>query len=95
MTQTVRRIARVITGATLVALSIEAVRAGRFVSVLACVEIAAASAFCLPLVWRIAGFFLLAILGIAFLHHLLDGHFVASLWFAALVVVLEVTNERP
>lgn len=92
-----RRIAhavRIITGVTLLILSVDAVRGQGFVRWLAGAEIAAAAAFCLPQVWRIGGAVLLAILVIAFAHHAIDGHFAASLLFAALVIILELAHER-
>jgi len=86
---------RVVAGATLLILSIDAVRGQGFVRLLGAAEMAAAAAFCLPWGWRIGAVGLLAILGIAFVHHVIAGHFAASLLFAALVVVLELAYERP
>jgi hypothetical protein len=86
---------RIVTGITLLILSIDAARGQGLVRLLGAVEIAAAAVFCLPRVWRIGGVGLLAILGIAFTHHAITGHFAASLLFAALVVVLELAYERP
>jgi hypothetical protein len=85
---------RIVTGLTLLALSISALREDGFVRFLAAAEIAAAIAFCLPRVWRAGGIGLLAILAFAFTHHALVGHFAATLLFAALIVVLELTYER-
>jgi len=75
-------------------LSLEAVRSGGFLRWLAAAEIAAAAAFCFPVVWRVGGWVLLSILVIAFVHHAAAGHFAASLLFAGLVVLLELTDER-
>ena len=86
---------RVVTGITLLILSIDAARGQGFMRLLGAVEIAAAAAFCLSRTWRIGGVGLLAILGIAFTHHAIAGHFAASLLFAVLVVVLELAYERP
>ncbi|HYT96661.1 MAG TPA: hypothetical protein VEO36_05030 [Casimicrobiaceae bacterium] len=85
---------RLITGVSLVMLSLDAVRAAGFVRWLAAAEIAAAAAFCFPVVWRAGGLTLLAILVIAFVHHATAGHFAASLLFAGFVVLLELTYER-
>ena len=86
---------RLITGITLLILSVDALRGQGFVRLLAATEAAAATAFCLPGVWRIGGVALLAVLGIAFTHHAMAGHFAASLLFAALVILLELAYERP
>jgi hypothetical protein len=88
-------IVRIVTGLTLLALSIEALRGPRPIGVIAGVEIAAAVSFCLPGVWRIGGAGLLAVLAIAFAHHALEGHFASSLLFASLVVTMELAHERP
>jgi hypothetical protein len=85
---------RLITGVTLLILSVDAARGEGFVRFLGGAEIAAAAAFILPRVWRVGGIALLAILGIALAHHAIGGRFAASLLFAALVVVLELTYER-
>ena len=86
---------RLITGITLLILSVDALRGQGFVRLLAAAEVAAAAAFCLPGVWRIGGVGLLAVLGIAFTHHAMAGQFAASLLFAALVILLELSYERP
>jgi hypothetical protein len=86
---------RLIAGVSLVVVSLEAVRRVGFVRWLAAAEIAAAAAFCLPVVWRVGAVTLLAILGIAFVHHAIAGHFAAVPLFAGLVVLLELTHERP
>jgi hypothetical protein len=85
---------RVATGVALLVLSIEALRTSGWVRWLAGAEIAASAAFCLPRVWRIAGAALLAILGVAFLHHAVGGHFAASLFFAALAILMALVYER-
>jgi len=94
MSQGIGYAIRVVTGVTLVILSVDAARAQGFVRLLGSAEIAAAAAFCLPRGWRVGGVGLLAILGVAFAHHAIGGHFAASLLFAALVIVLELTYER-
>ena len=66
---------RLITGLSLVMLSLEAARSAGFVRWLATAEIAAAAAFCLPVVWRVGAWVLLGILVIAFVHHAAAGHF--------------------
>ncbi|TMH65254.1 MAG: hypothetical protein E6H48_14870 [Betaproteobacteria bacterium] len=86
---------RLITGISLVMLSLEAVRSVGLVRWLATAEIAAAAAFCLPVVWRAGAVTLLAILGIALIHHAIVGHFAAVPLFAGLIVLLELTHERP
>ena len=86
---------RLVTGVSLVMLSLDAVRSVGFVRWLAAAEIATAAAFCLPVVWRVGGVTLLAILGIAFIHHAIAGHFAAVPLFAGLIVLLELTHERP
>jgi hypothetical protein len=88
------RAVRLITGVSLVMLSLEAARSAGFVRWLAAAEIAAAAAFCFPAVWRAGAWVLLAILVIAFMYHAAAGHFAASLLFAGLVVLLELTYER-
>jgi hypothetical protein len=85
---------RLITGLSLVMLSLEAARSVGFVRWLAAAEIAAAAAFCFPVVWRVGGWVLLTILVFAFMHHAAAGHFAASVLFAGLVVLLELTYER-
>ncbi len=85
---------RVITGVTPAILSADAARAQGFVRLLGSAEIAAAAAFCLPQGWRVVGVGLLTILCVAFAHHAIGGHFAASLLFAALVIILELTYER-
>ena len=85
---------RLITGLSLVMLSLEAARSAGFVRWLAAAEIAAAAAFCFPVVWRVGGWVLLSILVFAFMHHAAAGHFAASVLFAGLVVLLELTYER-
>jgi hypothetical protein len=95
MTRGIGCAVRIVTGITLLILSIDAARGQGFMRLLGAVEIAAAAAFCLPRMWRIGGVGLLAILGIAFTHHAIAGDFAASLLFAALVVVLELAYERP
>jgi hypothetical protein len=52
-------------------------------------------AFCRPVVLRIGAAGLLAILGIARVHHAIAGHFAAALLFAALVIVMALAYERP
>jgi len=86
---------RLITGVSLVMLSLEAARSAGFVRWLAAAEITAATAFCVPVVWRAGGVALLAILGIAFIRHAIDAHFAAVPLFAGLIVLLELTHERP
>jgi hypothetical protein len=95
MTARIRHLVRLVTGFTLLALSVEAMRGDGFIRLLAASEIAAAAAFCLPGVWRIGGMALLAVLAIAFAHHALRGQFAPSLLFASLVVTLELADERP
>ncbi len=85
---------RLVMGATLVILAVDAVRGEGFERWLAVAEIAAAVALCLPGVWRIGGVGPIAILGIAFTHHAIAGYFAASLLFAALVILLELAYER-
>jgi hypothetical protein len=85
---------RLVTGLTLLILFVDVVRGHEFVRVLAAAEIAAAAAFCLPGVWRIGGAGVLAILGFAFTHHAIAGHFASPLLFAALVILLLLTYER-
>jgi hypothetical protein len=94
MRRRIPQIVRLVTGLTLVALSIDALRGQGVVRLLAGVEIAAAAAFCLPRIWPIGGVALLAVLGIAFAHHALAGHFAPALLFASLVVTLELVDER-
>jgi hypothetical protein len=86
---------RLITGVSLVILSLEAVRSVGPIRWLAAAEIAAAAAFCLPAVWRVGAVTLLAILGIAFVHHAIAGQLAAVPLFACLIVLLELTHERP
>jgi len=95
MSRSLGFVVRVVTGVTLLVLSIDAARSQGPVRWLGAVEIAAAGAFCLPRVWRVGGVGLLAVLGIAFAHHAIMGHFAASLLFASLVIVLELAYERP
>jgi hypothetical protein len=85
---------RVVTGLTLLFLSIGALENHGNIRWLALVEIAAALVFCLPNIWRAGGVILLAILLIAFTHHAVTGQFVSSLLFAALIIVLSLTYER-
>jgi hypothetical protein len=85
---------RLITGVSLVMLSLEAARSAGFARWLATAEIAAAAAFCFPVVWRVGAWVLLTILVIAFMHHAAAGHFAVSVLFAGLVVLLELTYER-
>ena len=94
MTRGVAHAVRLVTGVSLVILSLEAVSSVGFVRWLAATEIAAAAAFCLPMVWRVGAVTLLAILGIAFFHHAIAGQFAAVPLFAGLIVLLELTHER-
>jgi hypothetical protein len=87
---------RWITGITLLILSIQSVLHGFLLQrLVASFEIAAAAAFCLPRVWRIGGYGLLAVLSFAFVHHALKGAPPTGLIFAVLVVILELAHERP
>ena len=95
MTHGIAHAVRLITGVSLIILSLEAVRRVGLVRWLAAAEIAAAAVFCLPVVWRVGAVTLLAILGIAFVHHAVAGHFAAVPLFAGLIVLLELTHERP
>ena len=88
------RAVRLVTGLTLLLLSIGALRIQGPVRWLAIAEIAAALAFCCPHVWRAGGVALLAILAIAFTHHAVVGQFVSSLLFAALIIILSLAYER-
>ncbi len=94
MKRRIPQIVRLVTGLTLIVLSIDALRYQGLVRLLAGVEIVAATAFCLPRVWPIGGVALLAVLGIAFTHHALAGNFAPALLFASLVVTLELVDER-
>jgi hypothetical protein len=94
MSRRIGHAVRVITGITLLILSIDAARGPGFVRLLAGAEIAAAAAFCLPRVWRIGGIGLLAILGIALALHAMAGRFAVALLFAGLVIILELAYER-
>lgn len=85
---------RVVTGLTLLFLSIVALENHGIIRWLALAEIAAALVFCLPHVWRAGGGVLLAILVFAFTHHAVTGQFVSSLLFAALIVTLSLAYER-
>ena len=86
-------IVRVVTGLTLLMMSISsALHGAPWVRVLASIEIFSAAAFCLPRVWRIGGYVLLGVLAIALVRHGMAGHFAAHLFFAALVIVLELTK---
>jgi len=82
-------------GFTLLVLSARALPSPGFVRWLAAAEVVAAAAFCLPRVWRVGGVGLLFVLGLAFGHHAMAGQFAASLLFAALVVCMALTYERP
>ncbi|HEY3180366.1 MAG TPA: hypothetical protein VGL25_15975 [Casimicrobiaceae bacterium] len=95
MSAAIAQAVRLITGVSLLILSVEALRSAGFVRFLAAAEIAGAAAFCLPRVWRVGAVMLLAILAIAFIHHAIAGHFAALPLFAGLIVLLELTYERP
>lgn len=95
MSRRVGQALRVVAGLTLVMLSLRALPGPGFVRWLAGAEVVAAVAFCLPRVWRGGGVGLLVILGVALTHHAMAGQFVASLLFAALVVCMALTYERP
>jgi hypothetical protein len=85
-------IVRLITGVTLVVLSVRGAMHGNgFVRLLASVELITAAMFCLPRVWRIGGYGLLGVLAIAITHHAMRGEFASGLLFAALVIILELT----
>ena len=94
MNPAVGRAARIAAGITLFALSIAALSAPGAIRWLAAAEAIAATLFCLPRVWRYGGVALLAILALALTHHAMQGQFVASLLFAALVVVMALVHER-
>jgi hypothetical protein len=84
-------VVRVITGVTLLVLSVRAAMHGDgFVRLLASAELVTAAMFCLPRVWRIGGYGLLGVLAIAFTHHAMIGQFASGLLFAALVIILEL-----
>ena len=85
---------RVVTGLTLLFLSIGALESHGIIRWLALAEIAAALVFCLPHIWQAGGVILLVILLIAFTHHAVTGQFASSLLFAALIIVLSLTYER-
>jgi hypothetical protein len=95
MTARIRHLARLVTGLTLLALSVEVMRGEGFIRSLAATEMVSAAAFCHPEVWRIRGMGLLAVLAIAFTQHTLRGQFARSPLFASLVVTLELADERP
>lgn len=86
---------RVITGLTLLMLSLKALQSPGIVRWLAGAEIVAAAAFCLPRVWRVGAVTLLLIVGVAFGHHAIAGQFAASLLFAAIAICMALTYERP
>jgi hypothetical protein len=75
MKQGIGHAIRVVTGITLLVLFAGVVRDDGFVRWLAGAEIAAAALFCLPRVWRVGAIGSPAILGIAFTHHAMAGHF--------------------
>ena len=86
-----KSIVRVITGATLLVLSVKpAMHGDGFVRLLAGVEVITAAMFCFPRVWRIGGYGLLGVLAIALTHHAMRGEFASGLLFAALVIILEL-----
>jgi hypothetical protein len=95
MKRQVALIVRMLTGGTLLLLSIDAVRGEGFVCGLSPVEIAAAAAFCLPGLWRVGGAALLFVLLLGLTHHAPAGQFAAPLFFASLVVTRELADERP
>jgi hypothetical protein len=83
---------RIATGLTILWMSLKPAMNGHgFVRVLAIVESIAAAAFCLPRLWRAGGYTLLGVLGFALIHHGLGGQFMTALFFAALVIILELT----
>ena len=95
MSVRVGQVLRVITGLSLLMLSLAALLGPGPARWLAGAEVVAATLFCLPRVWRLGGAGLLVILGVAFGHHAMAGQFAASLLFAALVVGMALTYERP
>lgn len=95
MSRRIGQAVRLVAGIALLALSVDALRTPGFVRWLAGAEVAAAAAFCLPRVWRVGAAGLLAILGVAIVHHAIAGQFAASLLFAALVIVMALAYERP
>ena len=95
MSRRIGQAVRLVAGIALLALSLDALRAPGFVRWLAAAEVAAAAAFCLPGVWRVGAAGLLAILGVALVHHAIAGQFAVSLLFAALVIVMALVYERP
>ena len=86
---------RVIAGLTLLVLSFKALPGPGLARWLAGAEVVAAAAFCLPRVWPVGGVGLLVILGVAFIHHAMEGQFAASLLFAAVAVCMALVYERP
>ena len=87
---------RWVAGLTLLILSVRAFQHGYLLErLLAAVEGVASVAFCLPRVWRIGAYGLLAVLAVAFTHHAIQGAPSPFLLFAMLVVILELTHERP
>jgi hypothetical protein len=87
---------RCITGIALFIPALLAVRHGYLLPrLMEGLEAAAALVFCMPRVWRVGAYGLLAVMAVAFAHHALQGEAPVSLLFPAMVVILELAHERP
>ena len=85
--------ARWITSALLAIASIPAIQ-GRGPSVwIGGAELIAAIVFAIPVIWRIGGFLLLAVIAIAFVLHAASGHPPVMLLFPALVIVMVMVMQ--
>jgi hypothetical protein len=79
--------ARWMTSAVMAIASISAIRHGTSVWIESA-ELIAAIVFAIPVIWRIGGFLLLAVIAAAFVLHATSGHPPLMLLFPAMVIVM-------